>query len=113
MQTECSAKEIDFGRADGRRVVADFEGGMVSSDAGALLLGETDKGIRLVERLSTCFHEQRNPIYVAHAIETLVAQRVFGLALGYEDLIEHDGLRLDPVLGALLGEHKVPGGVTW
>jgi hypothetical protein len=104
MQTECSAKEIDFGRADGRRVVADFDGGMVSSDAGALLLGETDKAIRLVERFSACFHDQRDPIYVAHAIETLVAQRVFGLALGYEDLIDHDELRLDPVLGALLGK---------
>jgi hypothetical protein len=104
MQTECSAKEIDLGRAGGRRVVADFDGGMVSSDAGALLLGETDKAIGLVERFSACFRDSRNQIYVIHEIETLVAQRVFGLALGYEDLLDHDELRRDPVLGVLLGK---------
>jgi Transposase DDE domain group 1 len=104
MQTECSAKEIDLGRAGGRRVVADFDGGMVSSDAGALLLGETDKAIGLVERFSACFRDSRNQIYVIHEIETLVAQRVFGLALGYEDLLDHDELRLDPALGVLLGK---------
>jgi Transposase DDE domain group 1 len=104
MQTECSANDIDFGRAGGRRVVADFDGGMVSSDAGALLLGETDKAISLVERFSACFRDQRNPIYVVHEIETLVAQRVFGLALGDEDLLDHDELRRDPVLGVLLGK---------
>lgn len=104
MPTECSAREIDFGRAGGRRIVADFDGGMVSTDAGALLLGETDKAISLVERFSACFRDERNPIYVVHEIETLVAQRVFGLALGYEDLLDHDELRRDPVLGVLLGK---------
>lgn len=104
MQTECSAKEIDFGRAGGRRVVADFDGGMVSTDAGALLLGETDKAISLIERFSACFRDERNPIYVVHEIATLVAQRVFGLALGYEDLLDHDELRRDPVMGVLLGK---------
>jgi Transposase DDE domain group 1 len=103
MQTECSASEIDFGRAGGRRVVADFDGGMVSSDAGAVLLGDTDKAIRLVERFAACFQDLRNPFFVVHPIKTLVAQRVFGLALGYEDLIDHDELRRDPVLGVLLG----------
>jgi hypothetical protein len=104
MQTECSAKEIDFGRAGGRRVVADFDGGMVSSDAGALLLGETDKAIGLVERFSGCFRDKRNPIYVVHEIKPLIAQRVFGLALGYEDLLDHDELRRDPVMGVMLGK---------
>ena len=80
MQTECSANEIEFGRAGGRRVVADFDGGMVSSDAGALLLGETDKAVGLVERFSACFWDSRNPIYVVHEIKALIAQRVFGLA---------------------------------
>ena len=103
MQTECSASEIDFGRAGGRRVVADFDGGMVSSDAGAVLLGETDKAIRLVERFAACFEDLRNPFYVVHPVATLVAQRVFGVALGYEDLIDHDELRRDPVPGVLLG----------
>lgn len=104
MQTECSASEIDFGRAGGRRIVADFDGGMVSSDGGGLLLAETDKAIGLVERFSACFRDERNPIYVVHEIEPLVAQRVFGLALGYEDLLDHDELRLDPVMAVLLGK---------
>lgn len=104
MQTECSASEMDFGRAGGRRIVADFDGGFVSTDAGALLLSETDKAIGLVERFSSCFRDERNPIFVVHEIETLVAQRVFGLALGYEDLLDHDELRRDPVMSVLLGK---------
>src|SRR5580700_1478981 len=104
MQTECSAKEMGFGRAGGRRVVADFDGGMVSSDAGALLLGETDKAIGLIDRFAACFRDARNPDYVRHEVKTLVAQRVFGLAPGYEDLNDHDELRGDPVLGVLLGK---------
>ena len=104
MLTECIASKIDFRRAGQRRVVADFDGGMVSSDAGALLLGETDKAIRLVDRFATCFRDRRHPAYVVHEVKTLVAQRVFGLALGYEDLVDHDELRRDPVLGVLLGK---------
>jgi len=104
MQTECSANPIDFGRAGGRQVVADFDGGMVSSDAGALLLGETDKAIGLVDRFAACFRDARHPAYVLHDVKTLVAQRVFGLALGYEDLVDHDTLRCDPILGVLLGK---------
>src|ERR1700736_4108777 len=104
MPTECSAKEMGFGSAGGRRVVADFDGGVVSSDAGALLLGETDKAIGLIDRFAACFRDARNPDYVRHEVKTLVAQRVFGLALGYEDLNDHDELRGDPVLGVLLGK---------
>ena len=104
MQTECSAKAMGFGRAGGRRVVADFDGGMVSSDAGALLLGETDKAIGLIDRFAACFRDARHPDYVRHEVKTLVAQRVFGLALGYEDLNDHDQLRGDPVLGVLVGK---------
>jgi hypothetical protein len=104
MPTQCSANEIDFGRAGGRRVVTDFDGGMVSSDAGALLLGETDKAIRLIDRFAACFRDARHPAYVLHDVRTLLAQRVFGLALGYEDLVDHDEVRRDPVLGAMLGK---------
>jgi hypothetical protein len=85
-------------------VVADFDGGMVSSDAGALLLGETDKAIRLIDRFAACFRDGRHPAYVLHDVRTLVAQRVFGLALGYEDLVDHDEVRRDPILGAMLGK---------
>jgi hypothetical protein len=75
-----------------------------SAEAGALLPGETDKAIGLSERFSACFRDRRNPIYVVHEIETLIAQRVFGLALGYVDLFDHDELRRDPVMGVLLGK---------
>jgi hypothetical protein len=77
---------MDFGRAGGRRVVADFDGGVVSSDAGALLLGETDKAIGLTDRFAACFADRRSPLFTVHPLKALIAQRVFGLALGYEDL---------------------------
>jgi hypothetical protein len=104
MQTECNAEAIAFGRAGGRIVVADFDGGLVSSEAGALLLGEADKALRLVERFARCFRDERAPWLVAHELDGLIAQRVYALALGYEDLNDHDQLRLDPVLGVMLGK---------
>jgi hypothetical protein len=104
MQTECSARAMDFGSAGGRQVVANFDGGLVSSDAGALLLAETDKAIGLIGRFTRCFRDRRDPRFTRHDLETLLAQRVFGLALGYEDLVDHDQLRHDPVLGVLLGK---------
>ena len=85
-------------------IVADFDGGMVSSDAGALLLGETDKAIGLTDRFAACFGDRRSPLFTVHPLKALIAQRVFGLALGYEDLNDHDELRRDPVLGVLLGK---------
>ena len=109
MQTQCSLTEMEFGRAGGRRVVADFDGGMVSSDAGALLLGETDKAIGLTDRFAACFGDRRSPLFTVHPLKALIAQRVFGLALGYEDLNDHDDLRRDPVLGVLLGKLERDG----
>jgi hypothetical protein len=85
-------------------VVAAFDGGAVSSDAGALLLGATDKAIGLVARFAGCFSDQRSQERVEHAIATLIGQRVFGLALGYEDLLDHDQLRHDPVMAILAGK---------
>jgi len=104
MPTECNADQFDFARVDGRAVVASFDGGVVTSDAGALLLGATDRAIRLVSRFAGCFTDQRSVAHVEHGIETLVGQRVFGLALGYEDLNDHDQLRHDPVLAVLAGK---------
>src|SRR5271155_2052169 len=109
MLTQCSPTEMEFGRAGGRRVVADFDGGLVSSDAGALLLGETDKAIGLIDRFTACFGDHRSPLFSVHALKALVGQRVFGLALGYEDLNDHDDLRRDPVLGVLLGKLERDG----
>ena len=103
MPTECSAKPMGFARVDGRSVVADFEGGAITSNAGGLLLGATDRAIGLVERFAACFTDGRSAERVVHDIATLVGQRVFGIALGHEDLIDHDRLRHDPVLGVTLG----------
>jgi hypothetical protein len=95
-----------FGRAGGRELVAAFDGGLVTSEAGALLLGATDRAIRLVDRFASCFRDGRHPAFVTHRVRSRVGQRIFGLALGYEDLVDHDDLRHDPVLGALLGRFE-------
>ena len=103
MPAECSPRAMQFARLDGRAVVADFGGGVMTSDAGALLLGVTDRAIGLVDRFAACFSDGRAASRVVHDVATLVGQRVFGIALGYEDLIDHDALRHDPVLGVVLG----------
>jgi Transposase DDE domain group 1 len=106
MPTECSAALFDFARVEGRRVVASFDGGAISSDAGALLLGRTDRAIRLTQRFAACFSDARRADLVEHEVQTLVMQRIFGIALGYEDLNDHDELRRDPVLAVLAGKLK-------
>ena len=85
-------------------MVAGFDGGVITSDAGALLLGATDRAIRLTERFAACFADRRMPELVEHSVAALVMQRVFGIALGYEDLTDHDELRHDPVLAVLAGK---------
>jgi len=104
MQTECSADLFGFARVDGRAVVAAFDGGKMSSDAGALLLGAADRAIGLIERFAGCFRDHRLPELIEHTVPTLVGQRVFGVALGYEDLVDHDELRYDPVMAILAGK---------
>ena len=104
MPTECNPTLFDFAPVDGRQVVAGFDGGAITSDAGALLLGETDRAIRLTERFATCFVDARMSELVEHEVGTLVMQRVVGIALGYEDLNDHDELRHDPVLAVLAGK---------
>jgi hypothetical protein len=84
--TECRQDSFDFGTVEGRSVVGAFDGGVISSDAGALLLDATDKAIGLIDRFAACFRDGRRPEFVEHRIETLVGQRVFGIVLGYEDL---------------------------
>ncbi len=103
MPTKCSADPFGFAPVAGRAVVAAFDGGAVTSDAGALLLGATDRAIRLIERFAACFRDDRVADRVEHSVARLVGQRIFGLALGYEDLIDHDQLRHDPILAVLAG----------
>ena len=104
MPTECSRDLFGFVPVEGRRVEAAFDGGNATSDAGALLLGATDRAIGLVGRFAACFADGRDARLVEHTVRTLVAQRVFGIALGYEDLVDHDQLRHDPVLATLVGK---------
>ena len=85
-------------------MVAGFDGGTITSDAGALLLGRLDRGLGLIPRMATCFTDRRDPGLLEHTVETLVGQRVFSLALGYDDLNDHDELRHDPVFAVLAGK---------
>jgi hypothetical protein len=85
-------------------VDAAFDAGVVTSDAGALLLGSTDRAIDLVDRFAACFRDYRRQDLVEHAVATLIGQRVFGIALGYEDLNDHDQLRHDPMWAVLAGK---------
>ena len=93
--TECSPTLFEFAPVEGRQVVAAFDGGATTSDAGALLLGETDRAIGLTKRFASCFADARMPELIEHAVGTMVLQRVVGIALGYEDLNDHDALRHD------------------
>ncbi len=103
MPTECRLDLFGFSRVEGRSVVAAFDGGTVTSDAGALLLGSTDRAIGLVDRFAACFEDGRAQGQVVHEMAALVGQRVVGIALGYEDVNDHDVLRHDPVLASLSG----------
>ena len=98
MQSECTPDLFGFAPVEGREVVAAFDGGAMTSDAGALLLGETDRAIGMMRRFAACFHDVRQQDLIEHEVVTLVGQRVFGIALGYEDLNDHDELRHDPIM---------------
>ena len=106
--TQCNESRFDFGDEGRREVVAEFNGGTISSDGGALLLREADRRMNLLRRLSACFLDGRNPIFVEHQLDQMLAQRVYAIAMGYGDLNDHEQLRHDPLLGLLAGKAK-PG----
>lgn len=109
VNTECSQQRFEFASPAGRRqVVAEFTGGAISSDGGGLVLQETDRKMNLLARFSECFVDRRNPSRIEHSVEEMIRQRVYGLALGYEDLNDHDQLRQDPLLGLMAGKTE-PG----
>ena len=93
MPTECTPTLFAFEAVERKAVVACFDGGTITSNGGALLLGQVDRGLGLVHRFAACFTDRRDPRFVEHRVETLVGQRIFALALGYEDLNDHDELR--------------------
>ena len=107
--TQCNANAIEFKTLGKRSVVANFNGGTITSDAGALLLDKTEQAIGLLARAAECFTDHRDGDLIEHTVEQLLRQRVFALALGYEDLNDHDELSRDPLLAAIVGKDEPTG----
>jgi len=104
VKTECIQTEFEFQGLGRRKVEVKFDGGAMASDAGALLLREVDSHCGIVRQFARCFTDHRDEELIEHTVEELVAQRVYGLALGYEDLADHDALRNDRLLATLVGK---------
>ena len=109
MDTECIPQQLEFQGLGTRKVVADFSGGRITSDAGGLLLREVAEGARILQEFSECFEDYRDPNLIEHSVLELVSQRVYGIALGYEDIIDHDDLRNDALLATLVGKTDPTG----
>jgi Transposase DDE domain group 1 len=109
METQCNTFYLDFPVLGSREVLADFDGGDISSDGGSLLLRKTEELTGVIRQFAACFTDHRNPSLIEHTLGELVAQRVYGLALGYEDLIDHDDLRCDPLLATIVGKNDPTG----
>jgi hypothetical protein len=107
--TECKPKSIEFHALGSREVVAQFDGGDITSDAGGLLLREVEQRTGIVKKFAACFVDYRNQESIEHPVEDLVAQRAFGMCLGYEDLNDHDELRADPLLAVMVGKKDPKG----
>jgi hypothetical protein len=105
--TECSQSRFEFEACGSRQIVTSFDGGTISSDGGAFLLRQTDQRLNLLPRLAECFLDGRNQDQVEHSILEMLSQRIYGLALGYEDLNDHEQLRKDPVFGVLAGREEL------
>ncbi len=105
--TECSQQVFQFASHFSRRVEAGFTAGQVSSDGGSLLLREVERGIGLIDRLAACFSDRRRPDRIEHRLREMLAQRIFALALGYEDVNDHDELRHDPLMAVLSGKRAL------
>lgn len=104
MKTECNQQSFAFHALGRREVVARFDGGRITSDAGGLLLREAEQATGIIRQFAACFADHRDPDLIEHPVEDLIAQRVYALALGYEDLNDHDDLRHDPLLAVLVGK---------
>jgi len=109
METECTPTQLEFHALGRREVVGKFDGGNITSDGGGLLLRETEKRTGIISGFARCFQDLRNPELIEHTVAELVAQRVYGLALGYEDLNDHDELRRDPLFAVLVGKEDPEG----
>ena len=105
--TECIQSSFGFKACGSREIVARFDGGTISSDSGAFLLRETDKRLNLLPRLAECFLDGRSQAMIDHSVLEMLSQRIYGLALGYEDINDHEQLRTDPVFGILAGRNEL------
>ena len=106
---QCAPEQLEFQRLGRRAVVAAFDGGTISSEGGALLLRELDRRSGILDRFTACFIDRRNAGYWEHPVRRLLAQRVYGLCLGYEDLNDHEQLRYDPLFATLCEQHDPQG----
>ncbi len=104
MKTECSPKQLEFEGVGKRKLVATFDAEHISSDGGLVLLHRLDQRFGLMRKFAACFRDLRAPDLIHHSVEELVRQRVFGIACGYEDLVDHAALRHDPLLAAVVGK---------
>ena len=109
LKTQWTGEQLEFHALGRRSVTGRFDGGRVSSDAGGVVLGEVDKRIGLTPRLARCFVDYRNGSSVEHDVHALVSQRIYGVALGYEDLNDHGQLRGDALLSLLVGKRDLTG----
>ena len=105
--TECTQQGFAFEGHFSRQVVAEFSGDRLTTEGGALLLREADRKIGLLRRVADCFSDTRQPERVEHRLPEMLAQRIYGLALGYEDLNDHEELRSDPLLALLAGKREI------
>jgi len=109
MHTACTAEQLEFHGLGRRAVVGQFDGGKISSDSGGLLLREVEQRTHILKRLAGCFVDHRDASQIEHSVEALIKPRVMGLALGYEDLNDHDTLRHDPLMALLSDTPDVSG----
>ncbi len=107
--TNCLAQPVEFSKIGKRKIVAEFNGGHMSSNAGALALREVEERCQLLGRMADCFSDYRDPSRVKHSLKRLLGQPTFGLCVGYEDLNDHDRLRDDPILCLALGCEDIEG----
>jgi hypothetical protein len=109
VKTHCNQKTFEFQTENSREIVAHFNGGNISSDSGGLLLKQTEQVTGIISQFAACFTDHRDSDLIEHTVEELIAQRIYALALGYEDLNDHDELRNDPLLAVLVGKQDPSG----
>jgi len=107
--TQCNLFPIEFQQHNRKKVIANFDGGHITSDGGAILLRELEKKTNILKRFSGCFTDYRDQDKIEHSLLEMLSQRIYGIILGYEDLNDHDQLRTDAILSLLSGKDDLTG----